>query len=72
MNIHELARQRAAAEIVVQELGLMNTSPDYETRLKQDAAYRLARDALAKAQSDYSSAIANLSAAELSALVGGG
>lgn len=67
-TIQELNEKRAATALVVQSLGMMNVSTDYAERLKQDARYRLARDANMLAERDYSDALAAMSSDELIAL----
>lgn len=68
VDIHELNRRRAKAQSLVTNLGMMNAPSSDEDRLKADARYRLASDALRRAETDYAVAIGRLSTEQLLAL----
>lgn len=67
-TIHELNERRAAAALSVQMLGMVNQPLDYAERLKLDARYKLAIDALMRAEQDYNVALALMPSEELLAL----
>lgn len=69
MNIHELNEQRIRLEQYVQFLAMGNAyglTP--EQRLASSARYKLAEDALDRAEADYRRALADMTTAELVAL----
>lgn len=68
-HIKQLAEKRAAASEYVLALGMMNAGNTLEERIARDAQYRLAQDALAKAESEYRNAMDKLSADDLTELV---
>ncbi len=61
---------RIEAGNLVQALGVMNTPIKADDRLKADARYRLARESLRRAESDYQDELARTSNEELARLVG--
>lgn len=66
-----LGKKRAQAAIAVEALGMQNAyGKTVEEDLAARARYRLAQDALAKAEADYRDAIKYLSADELAESVG--
>lgn len=67
-DIRALNRRRAEAAAIVQTLGHANQPADLDERLKADARYRLAQDALSRAENEYQTALAVLSTEELAAL----
>ena len=66
--IYDLARRRTEAQMYVAALGVRNTPTNYEDRIKTDIQYRLAMDALNRAEADYAAALSGLTSAELQAL----
>jgi hypothetical protein len=70
-HIIGLSKKRAQAAIAVEALGRQNTSGlTPEEDLASRARYRLAQDALDKAEADYRAAIKDLSTDELAELAG--
>lgn len=70
-HIIGLGKKRAQAAIAVEALGMQNGyGMTVEEDLAARARYRLAQDALAKADADYRAAIKSLSADELAELAG--
>lgn len=67
-SIQELNEKRAEAALLVQMLGMVNQPVEYSELLKLDARYRLAMDASARAESEYSAALASMTSEELLAL----
>ncbi len=68
MDIYELNKRRAEAQAHVYYLGMMNQPVDPDKRIAADAAYRLATDALMRAEVDYQRALASMTTEELIAL----
>ena len=65
MTIQELAAQLAEAEFRVRMLGEMCQPTKYEDRLKADARFRLANDALDKARHEYGHVMSKMTASQL-------
>jgi len=64
-RIKRLAEQRAKAAHLVSCLMLLNTPTGYEERVAADARFKLAEDALDKADAKYREALSNVSASDL-------
>jgi hypothetical protein len=64
-HIQELAKRRAEAQDHVNALGMMGTPSDLAARVASDARYRLAQDALARADREYRAAINALTTEQL-------
>lgn len=70
-TIRQLNEERLKRWGRLMRLGMMNAyGLDAEQRLKQDAAYKLANDAWAKAELAYQNAIRNLTPQELANIAG--
>ena len=68
-NIKELAEKKATAELIYRSMANMNRPENIEDQIKLSARYQLAGDAMMKATNDYNTAIRNMSADELTALI---
>ena len=68
MNLQKLNERRCAAQLRMNNLGVINVPTDADEKLKANARYRLAVDASMRAEQEYYSALYNTPTAELMAI----
>jgi hypothetical protein len=68
-ELMKLATAMANAQATFTAIGMMNTPFEIEKRVEWDAKYKIADSLFRKTREEYEAALANLSAAELDAIL---